>query len=198
MSCFGGGSGAVMPPILSPRSSAMEAVTYWQAGIYSSTSPCCDRDPDRRLQSRRSVGNSGASIYPVREAIVRCVVCLMIVLCGLMVYAVQVDVELPGIAPQQAAVSPWRRTKDGWQRSDRWPGAVSLNQSMELLGGFAIGRASLPHPLIVALLLLLPSLLFLVAFSSAPAASALPLTSSAAASARTTRSIALIDRRGRW
>lgn len=118
---------------------------------------------------------------PVREAIVRCVICLVIVLSGLVFYASKIDVEVPTIAPQRIAESPWRRTKDGWQRSDRWPGAASSNQPMEFLSGAAIGRGSLPHPLIVALLLLLPSLVSLLAFT-----------------ARTTPPIAPVGRRRRW
>ena len=118
---------------------------------------------------------------PVREVIVRSVICLLIVLSGLAYYSTKIDLELPMVAPRRVAESPWRRTKDGWQRSDRWPGAASSNQPMQLLGGFAISPASLPHPLIVALLLLLPSLLLLVAFS-----------------ARTTPPIAPVARRRRW
>ena len=80
----------------------------------------------------------------------------------------RIDVDASTIPRQRVVDSDWRRTKDGWQRADQWPGEPLLAESMESLCGLAIPRASLPHPLIVALLMLLPSLLFLFAFSPVP------------------------------
>ena len=97
----------------------------------------------------------------------RCVLCLLLFIGGLVWCATRIDVVGSTIPRQRVADSHWRRTKDGWQRADRWPGDPLLAEPLESLGGFAIPRASLPHPLTVALLLLLPSLLFLFAFSPA-------------------------------
>jgi hypothetical protein len=97
----------------------------------------------------------------------RSAICLLLLLGGLMQFAAGIDVAIPSAAPTRVAESPWRRTKDGWQRADRWPGAARSTEPMEWLGLFAVGGpASFPHPLIVALLLLLTSLLFLLAFSN--------------------------------
>jgi hypothetical protein len=96
----------------------------------------------------------------------RCAIGLLLFLGGLIWCAARIDVSESSFAPQRIVESPWRRTTDGWQRADRWPGATTSTESMGLLlSDFTLGRASLPHPAIVALLLLLPSLLFLLAFS---------------------------------
>lgn len=103
----------------------------------------------------------------IREMAVRCVVCLMLLLSGLMCCAARIDVEGSSVGPARIAGSSWRRTKDGWQRSDRWLLGANSTSADALIpeGHLSLGRLSLPHPLIVALLLLLPSLFFLLAFA---------------------------------
>jgi hypothetical protein len=95
----------------------------------------------------------------------RCVACLMLLLGGIIWCAARIDPGESIGTPPRVVDSPWRRTKDGWQRADGWPGSALRVEPIESLGAFDIDRVSLPHPLIVGLMQLSASLFFLLAFA---------------------------------
>lgn len=94
--------------------------------------------------------------------------CLLLLLLGAVWCLTRVEVAIP--RPTQAALSsPWRRTRDGWQRSDRWAGALDLAADAD-----AIAKApntsptrtlAPPNPLLWAALEALAAAFVLVALS---------------------------------
>ena len=76
-----------------------------------------------------------------------------------------VEVEFAG-SPAQTISSPWRRTRDGWERADRWLRSPPA-------GPFSFGSpsgAQSPwlHPLVLAWLETLAALSLLAAFAPEP------------------------------
>ena len=94
--------------------------------------------------------------------------CLLLLLLGSLWGLARVEVATPFPA-QPAPTSPWRRTRDGWQRSDRWGGAHDLAIDLDTIdkppNGLPTPTIAPPHPLIWALLEALASAFVLVALS---------------------------------
>lgn len=94
----------------------------------------------------------------------RYVGCLLLLLIAALWGLAHVEVDSPAAAAVPLD-SPWRRTRDGWERSDAWGnGRLSPDQAGDPAIGF---DASRPHPLLVALLEAMASILVLAAFSPA-------------------------------
>jgi len=99
------------------------------------------------------------------EAIMRPAVGLLLLLLGTLWIGARIDPGYSADANARIIESPWRRTKDGWQRTDDWPPSGLAAAPTAPSGTALRNLASLPNPLLVALLLLFSSLWFLFAFT---------------------------------
>jgi hypothetical protein len=104
---------------------------------------------------RASAAELGKQAESNAEGQLRTAAAILTLLASMIWFAAHIEVDGPANV-HSAPISPWRRTRTGWERSDTWLTAAAASRRS------TTAAFDLPHPAFVALFELLAASLFLL------------------------------------